>query len=1184
MNNITEMEKIRKGSQVIHDRLLQILDEAGRPLSTRDIGVRLRFENIRLTNYQIISELRELLSNDEVTIEGNRWHSASVRHSQRQSVNFFKGLPFTFPNLSPETTKRIGSQTSAIESPCLGITGSQQRKPADVRADLIGRWGFFRRLVAYYRQCIRNEEGAKAVAFQNELYERFIYLRKVGFWYPRHGTPWQTIIPLGEHLSGLVNNLPGPTDEDTLVVGYPIQALFKERSGEPPISIIRPVFHFPVEYSIASAGLFLKNDNPQIEVNFDWLEFAFNRRGNNQSSFLTACGFINRSRPNDEAPGIERGESSPNIEGLTSALKAFMPSKIIEALKIDAIPDTPLKTPFDTGIYNRAVLMVAKKTRFTVTLLKELAAIERASDRILDQTALRMVFAQEEHTKQPLDDLIHEETVIDTTLLNAEQRLAVASLLKRPLTIVTGPPGTGKSQVVSATATNARLQNQSLLFASRNHKAIDAVYNRLVDDDGQTLMVRTNSKEDPNLNFTFSHAIGEMLLHQLNPGASRQLSFVKEEISQLLRQRGETALIIKKVAYLRSEIGRLEEKMAHLSRDLPHGMAPYLDVRPSSFPYKSISHISLISKSFAQTTTHLTIFQTVVRFWRCAMLTPLYWLARRKLKVIPGTPGLRLWLTPKELHKLYGDFILLEKAAQYSKTRIKCRPLEDEARIHPPLEVLTTSISEITQRLEEIVQRAISLDLNDRKGLPEGVSREKMDGLKTTLRAMRTGLDEGKIRAEAISILKERAPHVLHSFPCWAVTNLSAGSRLPLMPGLFDLVIVDEASQSDIPSAIPLLFRAKRVGVVGDPFQLTHCSKLSTAKDTLLQREIGITRIEDTRFSYSDHSLYDLLAGTNDAEPVFLSETYRSATEIAGYSNDIFYSGRLRVATDLTHLKAPHGVPPGIHWTEVEGDVKSGGGSGCFCQEEVDTILNIVREMLVKNKFRGSLGIVTPFRKQANRIRDALYESDSNLYYWLEASQTHIDTAHGFQGDERDVIIFSLCAGSEMPVGSKGFLRENANLFNVAASRARAVLHIVGNRKWARNSKIRHIERLTAAPQKADYFSPRGPWHPHDSPFEKMLFDALIAVGLEPRPQFPVASRRLDIALIKKGEPPLKIDIEVDGACHRNSDGSRKTDDTWRDIQLQAMGWKVLRFWTYQLREDMKGCVSKIQKAWSENE
>jgi len=71
------------------------------------------------------------------------------------------------------------------------------------------------------------------------------------------------------------------------------------------------------------------------------------------------------------------------------------------------------------------------------------------------------------------------------------------------------------------------------------------------------------------------------------------------------------------------------------------------------------------------------------------------------------------------------------------------------------------------------------------------------------------------------------------------------------------------------------------------------------------------------------------------------------------------------------------------------------------------------------------------------------------------------------------------------------------------------------------------------------------------------------------------------MALLSASDNLPNIDIEVDGDCHRNSDGTRKMDDVWRDIQLQGLGWKVMRFWTYQLREDMKGCVDKILKEYS---
>ena len=123
--------------------------------------------------------------------------------------------------------------------------------------------------------------------------------------------------------------------------------------------------------------------------------------------------------------------------------------------------------------------------------------------------------------------------------------------------------------------------------------------------------------------------------------------------------------------------------------------------------------------------------------------------------------------------------------------------------------------------------RSISLDLDSRTNLDEGVNREELDGLRAALNAMRTGLDEDNIRQETVRVLEERVGHILKAFPCWAVTNLSAGSRIPLIPGLFDLAVIDEASQSDIPSAIPILYRARRAGVVGDPFQLSHSSRLT---------------------------------------------------------------------------------------------------------------------------------------------------------------------------------------------------------------------------------------------------------------------------------------------------------------------------------------------------------------------
>ncbi|MDI6854631.1 MAG: AAA domain-containing protein [Deltaproteobacteria bacterium] len=1164
--------------EIITGELLNILKISPVSLSTNDISTRLRFCRLRLSDYEVGFLLRNLLNEGKVEFNMGRW-TATVSPQATLPPSYT-----AFPPLCKETLSILGMKDRGVSyvSP-LEDTDVIESETEDISADIYsGRWGTFRRLLRYYRQCIQQEEGADASAFQNEMGRKFLYLRRVGWWHPRPSIRWQTIVPLGPYLSPLLNALPGPNEDQSLVLGYPIQAYFKEKEDEPNVAVIRPIYFFNVEVTVGQNCLVISCEDPRPEVNLGWLEYAFLNNLDRQRGFLSACGFLNPLRPFDEPPGLEPCERVPSLESLVAALAAFMPEKVQEPLHIENVPGEALREPFPTGIYNRAVIMLAKKTRYTATLLKELAAIEQAPDEFLDRTALRHIFISD--SKQGTStEILHEAIVADTALLNAEQRSAIASLLINNITVVTGPPGTGKSQVVGSTIINARLRNQTVLFASRNHKAIDAVVGRLYEHEQRPLIVRTNSKDDPSINYTFAHAIQDMLVTPRCPESSERLQRAQEELFMLLDDRGRKASFARRAAEAATALGELEERRSYIAKSLPEEMALFLDSKPELFPTKALQRVLKTLHRLCLRSPYNPPKNGLSTLFRLLWILPSYKTARRRLCNVPMSPALPSFPWPLALKASLSDFLLLEQAMEYARLRIECRPYEATLAQLPQMEDTVSAIYDLSKRIEQVADRAISLDLDSRTNLDEGINREELAGLRAALKAMRTGLDEDYIRRETTRVLEERVGHILKAFPCWAVTNLSAGSRIPLIAGLFDLAVIDEASQSDIPSAIPILFRARRAGVVGDPFQLSHTSRLTTARDTMLRRKVGLKRVDDLRFAYTESSLYNLFAATNAVSPVFLSETYRSAEEIANYSSHAFYSGRLRVCTDESRLLRPRGVSLGIHWTEITGEIQSGGGSGCYCREEVDEILRLMRVILLENNFLGTVGVVTPFRQQANRLRDALFESDTRLYEALVRAKVHIDTAHGFQGDERDVIVFSLCAGPDMPTGSRSFLRETGNLFNVAVSRARAVLHVVGNREWAKRCGIRHVEDLALPRERASGVPPHGPWHPHESPWEEKLYKALLEVGLEPRPQFPVSGRRLDLALVRDGDRPAKIDIEVDGDCHRNPDGTRKIDDLWRDIQLQGMGWKVLRFWTYMLREDMGACVDKILKAWSES-
>jgi len=116
---------------------------------------------------------------------------------------------------------------------------------------------------------------------------------------------------------------------------------------------------------------------------------------------------------------------------------------------------------------------------------------------------------------------------------------------------------------------------------------------------------------------------------------------------------------------------------------------------------------------------------------------------------------------------------------------------------------------------------------------------------------------------------------------------------------------------------------------------------------------------------------------------------------------------------------------PAVYWTEVKGTVHRPGLGGAVCGEEAKAIVDELESLLISGIFAGTVGVVTPFRAQANRIRDLVTERlDIST---IERSELIVDTAHYFQGDERDVIIFSPCIAREMPRGAKYFLSSTGN-------------------------------------------------------------------------------------------------------------------------------------------------------------
>ena len=320
-------------------------------------------------------------------------------------------------------------------------------------------------------------------------------------------------------------------------------------------------------------------------------------------------------------------------------------------------------------------------------------------------------------------------------------------------------------------------------------------------------------------------------------------------------------------------------------------------------------------------------------------------------------------------------------------------------------------------------------------------TREAINAFRALFEQLQDDQLGGQRYARLMREMENLFPKVMSALPAWCVTNLSARGNIPLHAGMFDLVVIDEASQCSIPSALPLLFRAKRALIIGDPNQLRHITTIGSRKDQELQEQHGL-QASDVVFSFKQESLFDL--ASSKANPITLREHFRSHADIISFSNQHWYGDRLMVCTDYDDLNTPTGQEPGIRWHNVDGRVeRSPAYNGNINRTEAEELSEQVVELIANRGFRGTVGIVTPFRAQANLVQGIINQRLDLPD--VQRCELITDTAHAFQGDEKDVVFFSPCVEFQMPSGAEWFIAATDNLFNVAITRPRALLVVVGN-------------------------------------------------------------------------------------------------------------------------------------------
>ena len=189
-----------------------------------------------------------------------------------------------------------------------------------------------------------------------------------------------------------------------------------------------------------------------------------------------------------------------------------------------------------------------------------------------------------------------------------------------------------------------------------------------------------------------------------------------------------------------------------------------------------------------------------------------------------------------------------------------------------------------------------------------------------------------------------------------------------MQPGLFDLLIIDEATQSDIASTIPLMIRSKNLAVLGDNNQLRYIPNIEKSQDLNLMKLFDMEVKENLVFQIV-HCLY-LTKLVSNTQKTVLKSQYRSAPEIVKYISDEYYEGVLQAEVDPDKLICPKNQKPGIKWTDVKPKLEINKENTNIA--EINAIISQLKFLLEKENYKGTIGFIAPFRAQVLSLKREL--------------------------------------------------------------------------------------------------------------------------------------------------------------------------------------------------------------------
>ncbi|MGI9098053.1 MAG: caspase, EACC1-associated type [Solirubrobacteraceae bacterium] len=830
------------------------------------------------------------------------------------------------------------------------------------------------RLLDYYRDCLTLEAANDDLLLLHQA-ERQTFALWTGAEEILVGDQASVPVPPGTPAEELIRR--AQHENRTLAYGYPAVLLF-DRQGE-----VAPLFTRVVEPFRDDDGWHL-HPVGAMRLHAGLLK---RRLGSHDPGAALA----------EFEPGWSAGSHSQLVHEATKMLEELdLPTEMLRPTELDS--ELNRQHP-RTEARNVALLYeAAESNKMSQGLFEDLGELRERTAKFA-QTALGVFAPVLGATDPGADETRGPQTgasgakpfrVVAPFDLNEAQEAVLRSAMTRRLTVATGPPGTGKSQLVANLVTTAVANEQSVVVTSTNNRAVDEVWERC-NSVAPGLLIRTGNRSYDQAEAGCLRALQTAGQPDTNPDWHRLRLHTedRDETRDRCAQK------------IRTEAELLELSLRR------HAVAGALGFDPADLPASLASDANVDGlRRRAQSVLRDPVFGR----WR-----------RRRLATL-----LCLADSARETCSAAAEFLQVE--ARWRRLRADADRLPSDAQLAADLHASRTAFRETaTELVKAIVAARV-------QGAQHGIEQ-------------RLGALRGAGSWRAVNKMR---PHLM----AWAVTTLSA-RRLPLdAERPFDLVIVDEATQCSIPAVLPMLYRAKRVLIIGDPMQLTHVTTCTAAQNGVSRRAAGLGSafLERVQLDFVRHSAFHAAAGASGEPPLMLDEHFRCHPDIIALPNRLFYGERLTVLTDPKRM-ARAGNLPRLTWMEAAGSPARSDSGSWHNPSEIETVREVVANLRNHLPPNATIGVVTPFASQAKRINKVLEEGMAD----------RVGTAHAFQGGECDAMVLSVVGGPGMRPRTVSWLERSDNLWNVAITRARAYLVVVGDRDYwrGRAGVVGDLERGT---------------------------------------------------------------------------------------------------------------------------